>query len=64
LNFRLAPVAKYLRTLDDNRGGQQEWPALRIVGKPANRFLAFFEHSGPTTPVFTEKNNPAAYLHP
>jgi hypothetical protein len=39
-------------------------PAVKIVGKPASRFLACFEHSGPATPVFNEKKSPAANLHP
>src|SRR6266446_5297973 len=39
-------------------------PAPKIVGKPASRVSACFEHSGSATAVFNEKRSPSRQSSP
>ena len=39
-------------------------PALKILGKPASRVSACFEHCGPATAVFNEKKSPSRQSSP
>jgi hypothetical protein len=61
----VAQLLRHSRAPADPRGARRlKRPAPKIVGKPASRVSACFEHSGPATAVFNEKRSPSRQSSP